>query len=98
MWRNYLVVGLRALAKSRAYAAINIVGLALGIAACVMILSFVRYEFGYDNWLPDADTVFQVQNYYHSDAQGTEAMKLQQTSYVVGPALRKDFPQIANAV
>jgi len=98
MWRNYLIVGLRALAKNRAYAAINIVGLALGIAACLMILSFVRYEFSYDSWLPDSDQVFQVQDYYHPDAQGTEEMKLQQTSYIVGPTLRKDFPQIANAV
>jgi putative ABC transport system permease protein len=98
MWRNYLTVGLRALAKNRAYAAINIVGLALGIASCLMILSFVRYEFGYDSWLPDADKVFQVQDFYRANAQGLEALKLQQTSYIVGPTLRKDFPQIANAV
>ena len=74
MWRNYLTVGLRALAKNRAYAAINIIGLALGIASCLMILSFVRYEFSYDSWLPDANTVFQVQDYYHADAQGTRVV------------------------
>ena len=44
MWRNYLTVGIRALAKNRAYAAINIVGLAIGLAACVLILLYVRYE------------------------------------------------------
>ncbi|VVS99649.1 ABC transporter permease [Sphingomonas sp. EC-HK361] len=98
MWRNYLTVGLRALAKNRAYAAINIIGLALGIAACLLILGFVRYEFSYDGWLADSDKVFQVQDYYRANARGSEEMKLQQTSYVVGPALTKDFPQIEKAV
>lgn len=98
MWRNYLTVGLRALAKNRAYAAINIIGLALGIAACLLILGFVRYEFSYDGWLADSDKVFQVQDYYRANERGGEEMKLQQTSYVVGPALTKDFPQIEKAV
>jgi len=52
MWRNYLTVGIRALLKSRVYAVINIVGLAIGLAACLLILTYVRYEFSYDNWLP----------------------------------------------
>ena len=55
MLRNYLTVGLRALAKNKSYAFINIFGLAIGIAACLMILLYVRYEFSYDSWLPGAD-------------------------------------------
>ncbi len=98
MWRNYLTVALRALAKNRAYTFINIAGLSLGIAACLLILSYVRYEFSYDDWLPDSDTVFQVQDYYRPTEAGGEEMKLQQTSYVAGQRLKKDFPQIANAV
>ena len=42
MWRNYLMVGFRALAKSRIYAFINIFGLAIGLAACLMILSLIH--------------------------------------------------------
>jgi putative ABC transport system permease protein len=52
MWRNYLTVGVRALAKNRTYAFINILGLAIGMAACLMILLFVRYEMSYDSWIP----------------------------------------------
>ena len=55
MWRNYLTVGYRALTKNRTYAFINIVGLAIGLAACLMILLYVRYETSYDSWLPDAE-------------------------------------------
>ena len=52
MWRNYLTVGLRALAKNRTYAFINIFGLALGLAACLLILLYVRYERSYDAGCP----------------------------------------------
>jgi putative ABC transport system permease protein len=98
MWRNYLTVGIRALAKNRAYTAINVSGLALGIAACLLILGFVRYEFSYNDWLPDVDKTFQFQNYFHPTEAGGEELKLQQTSFVSGVALKKDFPQVERAV
>jgi putative ABC transport system permease protein len=62
MWRNYLIVGVRALARSKTYAFINIFGLAVGIAACLLLLLYVRYETTFDDWLPDGDRVFQVQS------------------------------------
>jgi putative ABC transport system permease protein len=62
MWRNYLTVGFRALTRSRTYAFINIFGLATGLAACVMLMLYVRYETSYDRWLPDADRTFQIQS------------------------------------
>ena len=54
MWRNYFTVGIRALVKNRTYAFINIVGLAIGLAACLLILLYVRYELSYDSWVPNA--------------------------------------------
>ena len=73
MWRNYLTVGLRALAKNRTYAFINIFGLAIGMAACLMILLYVRYEVSYDRWVPEADRVYQIQSWYKSSETGQEA-------------------------
>ena len=58
MWRNYLMVGLRALARNRIYAFINIFGLAVGLAACTALFLYVRYERSYDSWLPDAGQTF----------------------------------------
>lgn len=92
MWRNYLLVGLRALAKSRVYAAINIAGLALGLAACLLILLYVRYEAGYDRWMPGSDRAFQFQTFYSATETGGEEMKLQVSSIVAGRALAKDYP------
>jgi putative ABC transport system permease protein len=98
MWRNYLTVGIRALLKNRVYAFINITGLALGIAACLLILGFVRYEFSYDGWLPGADRAFQLQDFYLPTKEGGEDYKLQITSFASGIALKKDFPQVERAV
>jgi putative ABC transport system permease protein len=98
MWRNYLTVGLRALAKNRTYAFINVFGLALGLAACLLILLYVRYEMSYDAWMPGADRAYQLQDFYRATDNGGEEMALQMTSYVSGKALVKDFPQIEKAV
>ena len=92
MWRNYLTVGLRALAKSKTYAFINILGLALGLAACVLMLLYVRYETSYDNWMEGADKAFQVQTFYQATDTGGEEMELQMSGIVVGRALQKDYP------
>src|SRR3546814_8940985 len=85
------------LAKNRAYTIINIAGLSLGIAACLLILSYVRYEFSYDEWLPDSENVFQLQDFYQATDEGGDEMKLQQTSYVSGQRHKKDFSQVENA-
>jgi putative ABC transport system permease protein len=97
MWKNYLTVGFRALAKNRTYAFINIFGLAIGMAACLMILLFVRYEMSYDQWLPGAKDTYQFQSWYKSSETGQEA-QLQMTPYTAGEALKKDFPQVERAV
>lgn len=97
MWRNYVTVGVRALAKNRAYAFINIVGLAIGMAACLLILLYVRYERSFDTWLPEGDRVFQAQTYYQSKTT-SDNFKVQLLAYVGKAALQKDFPQIESAV
>ncbi len=97
MWRNYLTVGIRALARNKTYSAINILGLALGLAACMLILLFVRYELSYDKALPDSERVFQLQEW--PDPQpGEPAGGGTMTSIASAMALRKDFPEIERLV
>jgi putative ABC transport system permease protein len=93
MWRNYLTVSLRALTKNKTYAFINLFGLALGMAACLLILLYVRYETSYDNWLPGADRIFQVQSVM-TDPESGERTEIQSSPRPTGAALAKDFPQI----
>jgi putative ABC transport system permease protein len=93
MWSNYLTVAFRALVKNRTYAFINILGLSLGLAACLLLLLYVRYELSYDRWLPDADRVFQVQT-FGTDPETGERLAQQGVTRPVSEALAKHFPQI----
>ena len=97
MWRNYMTVGVRALVKNKTYAFINILGLAIGMAACLMILLYVRYEMSYDRWLPDAERIYQFQSRYKARDTGQEA-QLQMTPYRAGKSIRDDFPQVEREV
>jgi len=97
MWRNYFNVGVRALVKNKTYAFINIFGLAIGLAACLMLLLYVRYETSYDEWLPNAENVYQFQSHYRSRQTGEE-QRLQMTAYVAGQRLERDFPQVERSV
>jgi putative ABC transport system permease protein len=92
MWRNYLTVGLRALSKNRTYAFINIFGLALGLAACLLILLYVRYETSYDEWLPDSERVFQVQATWHE--AGQPVTRSQRSPHPVRDTIAAGFPEI----
>ncbi|WP_448661304.1 ABC transporter permease [Sphingomonas sp. CJ20] len=96
MWRNYVTVGFRALSKNKVYAGINILGLSIGLAACLLILLYVRYERSYDEWLPDSDRIYQFQAYYKSKTT-SDHFENQGSVYAAKAALLKDFPQIEHA-
>ena len=70
MWRNYWTVAVRALAKSKSYSIINIAGLAIGMAACILILLYIDYERSYDGWLPDVENTYQVQTWSPHPSDG----------------------------
>ena len=93
MWRNYLTVAVNALAKNRAYSIINLLGLAIGMAACLLILVFIRYETSYDRWLPRGEDTYQFQTWMPNPRDGAPYM-LQMSSYITAERLKKDFPQV----
>jgi putative ABC transport system permease protein len=92
MWRNYLTIALTLLARNRVYAAINIGGLALGLAGCLLILGYVRYERSYDSWLPDSGRIYQVQSALN--VPGQPAVRSQASSFPLHDALPAGFPQV----
>ncbi len=65
MLKNYLTIALRNLLRHKLYSFINIGGLAIGLAACLMIALFVRNEISYDSWLADADRLFRLESIKH---------------------------------
>ncbi len=60
MWKNYLVTALRNLRKHRGHSLINILGLAVGMAASLLIFLYVQRELSYDMFHAKADRIHRV--------------------------------------
>jgi putative ABC transport system permease protein len=91
MIRNYIKTAVRTLTKNKGFTAINVLGLALGLAACLLIVFYVFDELSYDRFNIKADRIFRVNN--NIKFGGNE------DSYAVTPApaaaaLKADFPEI----
>jgi putative ABC transport system permease protein len=60
MLKNYLLVAFRNLSKNKAFSFINIVGLAIGMAACLLILQYVSFELSFDNFHAKKDRIYRI--------------------------------------
>jgi len=88
-------VAFRNIKRHKGYSFINISGLAIGMACCIMILLWVQDELSYDNYHKDADHIFRV----IVDIQTkTGNWVFAPASAPLAPALKKDFPQVEKAV
>ncbi len=90
MWRNYLAAALHNLFRNRAYAAINILGLAIGFTAAILIGLYVRDELSYDRMYPHAERTFRLS----MDINGATRTSLGVADARFGPALKLDFPEV----
>jgi putative ABC transport system permease protein len=66
MLKNYFKTAFRSLLKNKAFTAINIVGLAIGISAAMIIYLIVQYDFSFDKQHPDGDRIYRVVTYSRS--------------------------------
>ena len=66
---NYLTVALRNLLRQPVYSLINIVGLAIGMAACMLIVLYILDELSYDRYHPDADRIYRIVDDIESGGQ-----------------------------
>lgn len=95
MFRNYLKTAFRSLLKQKVYTAINVIGLAVSIGACILIVMYVRHEFSYDKFFPGGDRIYKMvlERKYPNHA----------TFYSVVPhsfaqSIQKDFPEVENVL
>ena len=94
MWKKYFTLALRNLLRSKTFSAINILGLAIGIATCVVILLFVKSELGYDGFHEKADRIVRV--VFRGSVQGEE-MNEAHVMPPVAEALLADYPEVEEA-
>lgn len=92
MVKNYLLIAVRNLRKHKGYAFINITGLAVGLASCLLIFLYVYDEYSYDRFHADADQIYRIVGDF-PQADGTW---LDMTSVLapVGASLRTDYPDV----
>jgi len=91
MFRSYLKIALRNLLRHKGYFFINILGLAIGISACILIMLFVQDELGYDQFHANKDRIYRVtRNWFNSD--GTVSLHLARIAPPIGPLLANDYP------
>ncbi|MCB0839576.1 MAG: ABC transporter permease, partial [Bacteroidetes bacterium] len=94
MFKNYLKISLRNILKNRLTSAINILGLAIGIAVCLIIWLFISHEWSYDQFHQKSDRIFRV--YMHNQS-GDEEMSYSSTSFLLGKTLKSSFPEVEAA-
>ena len=90
MLRNYLAAALRNLVRNRLFAAITIVGLAVGFVAALLIALYVRDELTYDHWIPGYERVYRVTGHI---GQRTVERPLDFAALAAADALKQDFPE-----
>jgi len=91
MLRNYFKIAFRSLIKQKIYTGINVIGLAVSITACLLIVLYVKHEMSYDKFFANADRIYKValERKYPNHA----------TFYSVIPhsyakAMQHDFPEV----
>lgn len=95
MLKNYLKVAVRNLWKNKGYSAINILGLAVGLATCLLIVLYVWDELGYDRYNTKAERIYRVDG----DIKfGGNHFILAVASDPTAAALLHDYPQVEQAV
>ncbi|MBT5530826.1 MAG: ABC transporter permease, partial [Cytophagia bacterium] len=95
MFKNYLKIAIRNIWTSKGYTFINVFGLAVGIACCVLISIYVIHELSYDDFHKDSENLYRV--YVIGEING------QDVNYAVsmkplGPAAKEKFPEVLNSV
>jgi len=95
MWKNHLKIALRNLLNNKIFSAINIFGLAIGLACCILMFLFIQHEVSYDKFHANAKNLYRVT----SIAEGTNGKtNLAVTPSAWAPLMKKDYPQIRNYV
>lgn len=94
MLRNYLKIAIRTLSRHKLYTAINILGLAVGLASCILISLWLQGEMSYDRFHEHSNDLYLVPTFH---TYGDQSFTIMGGPPALAPALKTDFPEILNA-
>ena len=92
MIRNYIIIAIRNVLKSKVFSAINVLGLSIGLAACLLIFQFVSFEMSYDNFHEKLDRTYRITNDRFQNGRLIQHGTIMYPT--IGPTMAKDFPEI----
>mgnify|MGYP000667707632 CR=1 FL=1 len=95
MIKNYLKTAVRNLFKHKGYTLINILGLAIGMASCLLILLFVRHELSYDGYHQNSDRIYRIAM---AARWGGRDFDITVVPAVTAKTMVADFPEVEDAV
>ncbi|RZK43146.1 MAG: FtsX-like permease family protein [Pedobacter sp.] len=93
MFRLNLKIALRNLFKNKVYATINILGLAIGLTSCLLLLLYANYEWGYDKQFKSSEHIYQALVNL-KDANGNVSRTINQTQNVLLKTLKEDYSEV----
>jgi putative ABC transport system permease protein len=93
MIKNYLKIAWRNIWKNKVFSAINIIGLSVGMAACIVIMLFVSYEKSFDDF--HTKNIYRLNEVQTVGSQGT-TQKVALSMFPMGATLKQEFPEIKN--
>lgn len=96
MFANNVKLAFRNLLKNRVFTAVNILGLAIGVAVCLLLLNFIQFQRSYDDFQANADRIFRVPMTVQEKGGALQTFAF--TYPAVGPHLKKDFPEVEDMV
>lgn len=94
MIRNYLKIALRNILRQKFYSAINLLGLAAGIACAVLLYLYVQDEMSYDSHFRHAERIYRVEGIISREGRTTPSMY---TQWLLAETIQKDYPEVAAA-
>jgi putative ABC transport system permease protein len=96
MIRNYFKIAWRNIVRQKGYSGINIVGLAIGIAACLLILQYVSFELSYESFHTNKDRIYRVQLDRYDN--GKLSTQWAAGAYAAGNSFKDAIPEIEDYV
>src|SRR5215203_2772374 len=95
MLKNYLKIALRNLFRNKAFSAINIAGLAIGMASAILILLWIQNEVSYDQFHEKKDRIYEAWNRAHFSGK---MQAWNTTPKILARTLERDMPEVEHAV
>ncbi len=95
MWRNYLITAIRALRRNKQFSLLNILGLAVGLAACLLMTAYVIHELSFDRMHVKGERIFRING---NVAFSGEMLHNAVVAAPLGPAVKDMIPEIEASV